>query len=216
MVPISSLVVILFPHQSSDISIETLKDLIPRESVAHRLYGFPKIHKIDILLRPKVRSPSSNSAKYQEYLSQEILFYSTHFVQLIFNIILDHADCLVGSDVTSLFTKNPVNVFMTILFVNFYQKMVIQVFWQILQENALFQRIFSSQANTSNKILAPLWMGSPLSPLIAKSSMEAFVKEALESADLKPKLYFRYVDGAFIILPRGPNTVSSFLVHLNN
>lgn len=36
----------------SDISIETLKDFIAWESTAPRLYELPKIHKLDIPLRP--------------------------------------------------------------------------------------------------------------------------------------------------------------------
>jgi hypothetical protein len=37
-------------------------------------------------------------------------------------------------------------------------------------------------------------MGSPLSPVIANFYMEDYEKAALESAPLKPRCWFRYVD----------------------
>lgn len=58
-------------------------------------------------------------------------------------------------------------------------------------------------------------MGSPLSPVVANIFMEAFEKEVLDSAPLKPKCWFRYIDDTFIIWPHGRNTLTDFLTHLN-
>ncbi|XP_071453466.1 uncharacterized protein [Hetaerina americana] len=59
-------------------------------------------------------------------------------------------------------------------------------------------------------------MGSPLSPAIANFFMEDFEEKALNSAPMRPKCFFRYVDDTFIIWPHGLNTLNAFLEHMNN
>ena len=58
-------------------------------------------------------------------------------------------------------------------------------------------------------------MGSPLSPAIANFYMEDFEERALESAPLRPKFFFRYVDDTFVVWPHGIDTLDSFLTHMN-
>ena len=59
-------------------------------------------------------------------------------------------------------------------------------------------------------------MGSPLSPVVANIFMEAFEDTAIESAQLKPKVWFRYMDDTFVICPHGENALSVFHDHLNS
>ena len=59
-------------------------------------------------------------------------------------------------------------------------------------------------------------MGSPLSPIMANIYMEHFEEMALESAQLWPKVWKRYVDDTFVIWQHGPPSKQSFLEHLNN
>jgi hypothetical protein len=59
-------------------------------------------------------------------------------------------------------------------------------------------------------------MGSQLSPVIANLFMETFEQEALELAPLKPKLWKRYVDDAFVVWPHGRESLDQFLNHLNS
>jgi hypothetical protein len=59
-------------------------------------------------------------------------------------------------------------------------------------------------------------MGSPLSPVIANIYVEDYEKAALESAPLKPRCWFRYVDDTFIIWQHGPDKLTDFLHHLNS
>ncbi|KAK5647713.1 hypothetical protein RI129_002605 [Pyrocoelia pectoralis] len=46
--------------------------------------------------------------------------------------------------------------------------------------------------------------------------MEEFEQNALNTATLKPKCWFRYVDDTFVIWPHGSHTLDEFLQHLNN
>ena len=59
-------------------------------------------------------------------------------------------------------------------------------------------------------------MGSPLSPIVANIYMEYFEEMALESAQLQPKVWKRYVDDTFVIWQHGSPSKQSFLEHLNN
>ena len=59
-------------------------------------------------------------------------------------------------------------------------------------------------------------MGSPLSPAVANFFMEDFEEKALNSAPLRPKFFFRYVDDTFIVWPHGRDTLDQFLGHMNS
>ena len=58
-------------------------------------------------------------------------------------------------------------------------------------------------------------MGSPLSPVVANIFMEDFENTALLTADLSPKVWFRYVDDTFVVWQHGRNKLEDFLTHLN-
>lgn len=110
------------PLKSSDNLIETLKELIPKESVAPHIYGLPKIHRPDIPFDLySVPLANYKPEKYLVCLLQPLLFLlsffinSTYFVWLISTIILDLNDCLVSFYVASLFTKVPVNDLITFI-----------------------------------------------------------------------------------------------------
>jgi hypothetical protein len=46
--------------------------------------------------------------------------------------------------------------------------------------------------------------------------METFEQLAFTTAQLKPKMWLRYVDDAFVIWPHGPVRLHEFLDHLSN
>jgi hypothetical protein len=59
-------------------------------------------------------------------------------------------------------------------------------------------------------------MGSPLSPVIANFYREDYEKTELDSAQLHPRCWFRYVDDTLVIWPHGPDKLKDFLHHLNS
>jgi hypothetical protein len=59
-------------------------------------------------------------------------------------------------------------------------------------------------------------MGSSLSPIVIIIFMEHFEKLALDSAQHKPSLWFRYFDDTFVVWPHNPEWLQNFFSHLNS
>jgi hypothetical protein len=53
-------------------------------------------------------------------------------------------------------------------------------------------------------------MGRSLSLIISNTFMEHFEKLALASAQYKPSVWFRYVDGTFVVWPHGLERLLDF------
>jgi hypothetical protein len=98
---------------------EDAKRLTPHDSSPPRLYGLPKIHKMDVPLRPIVNcigSPTYDLAKYLTDLliplveqSDCHIRNSEAFVQKLQSMELQETNILVSLDVVSLFTKVPLD-----------------------------------------------------------------------------------------------------------
>jgi hypothetical protein len=56
-------------------------------------------------------------------------------------------------------------------------------------------------------------MGTSLSPIVRNIYMEHFEKVALDSAEHKPSLWLRYVDGTFVVWPLSPERLQNFFSH---
>ena len=145
---------------------------------------------------------------------------STEFVNSIRNLEIDDKDHLASFDVVSLFMSVPIDE-------------ALEITAQRLEEdNTLIERtpIPAKEIHTLAEIclkstyfqycdefyeqIEGAAMGSPLSPIIANlyMYMEHFKQKALESAPLKPKIWFRYVDNTIAVWPH-PQP-ASFLNHL--
>ena len=61
-----------------------------------------------------------------------------------------------------------------------------------------------------------LAMGNHLAPPLAVLFMSAFEEKALESFELKPMLYKRYIDDIFVFWSHGHSSFDIFVEHLNN
>lgn len=55
-----------------------------------------------------------------------------------------------------------------------------------------------------------------MSPILSNIYMEEFEMRAMNTYNLKPKMWLRYVDDTFVIWPHGENTLEGFLQHLNS
>jgi hypothetical protein len=59
-------------------------------------------------------------------------------------------------------------------------------------------------------------MGSSPSLMTNNIYMEHFEKMAIDSAQLKPSFWVRYVDDTFVVWPHGPERLQQFFEHLNS
>ncbi|XP_046382357.1 uncharacterized protein LOC124153305 [Ischnura elegans] len=133
---------------------------------------------------------------------------SAEFVGTLEELRTDENDLLVSLDVVSLFTRVPLQDTLKLLADKFDHRTV-KLFLRTLTSTYFqYRGEFYEQADG-------VAMGSPLSPVIANFFMEHLEEKALNSAPLRPKVFFRYVDDTFLIWPHGRESLDAFLNHMN-
>jgi hypothetical protein len=109
----------LLSKHKTTLPINLKHKLTPYHSRPPHLYGLPKIHKLDMPLRPTVSSVGSPCYGLAGFLhkilsphagkSESFVKNSGHFVQLFKSVNLQSSDTLVIFDIVSLFTNVPVD-----------------------------------------------------------------------------------------------------------
>ncbi|XP_074038815.1 uncharacterized protein [Leptinotarsa decemlineata] len=199
--------------RSSSLSETTQKVILLTEAVPPRLYGLSKIHKANMPLRPIVTESCHSDLPLGETsgLAPPTNSYvkdSTDFVGKIRDLTLEPTDILVSFDVVSLFTNVPLEDSLRGL-AHMFQNDIVELFRACLTGS-----YFQWEGNFYEQ-LDGVAMGSPLSPVIANYFMERYEGKAIETFELKPTLWLRYVDDTFVIWKHGRNTLNRFLDHLN-
>jgi hypothetical protein len=180
----------------SPIEEEIKKKLIPREKSSRcpKFYGLPKIHKDGVPLRPIVsafNSPTNNLEKYLASHLQPIVEKansyvknSEQFTQILDLLTIDQNDILASFDVKSLYPSIPVDEALKQIADNEDLPAHIIDLSRHCLKNAYF--MYDGQIYRQTDGAA---MGSSLSPAVANLFMVYFEKKAIESANLKPKLW---------------------------
>ena len=206
--------------------------LTPQCSSPPQMYGLPKIHKPDIPLRPIVSAIGSPTYLLAKMLAgilaplagktDTFVKNSSHFADMVKNIDLHQEDTLISFDVTSLFTKVPIEEALQVISTRLTQDDTLEDRTAIpiadicaLTELCLRSTYFSFDATFFEQVEGAA-MGSPLSPIVANLYMEAFEERALKSAVQRPRVWLRYVDDTFVIWPHGEDELDTFHNHLNN
>ena len=202
----------------------------PRHKQPPRIHGLPKTHKANIPLRPIVSCVNTFAYDLSAFLANILspltgnsdftVTNSAHFASIISSEKIQDNEIMVSFDVESLFTNVPIEG-------------AVQTARRKLDSDPdLADRTTLTSAEIADLldfVLRSTYFqyngsiyeqkegaatGSPVSAVIANLYMEAFEKQATESAPYKPKIWKRYVDDTFTILDRG--NVDSFLHHLNS
>ena len=218
-------------HQKNVITDSTYKRLNPQYSYPPQMYGLPKIHKEDIPMRPIVAAIGSPTHELAKELTRilsplvgktsSFVKNSTDFAKTIRQLRVDEKDMFVSFDVVSLFTKVPITEALTVVShllrkdstLNDRTAIPTDTICSLIElclRSTFFQ--FEDHFYLQSEGAA---MGSPLSPIIANLYMEYFESLALESSQLQPKLWLRYVDDTFVVWQHGKDSLDSFLDHLN-
>ena len=195
-----------------------------------RLYGLPRVHKQDVLLRPIVSFVSLPTYQLSKFLtsllspivglSDHHVRNSQHFVQLVNTQKLRVTEGLVSFDVVSLFTRVPTTRAI-----------------QVTRERLLGDPSLSDRTSLTVEDICSLLklcleatylsfrgkiyqqvhgtaMGSPVSVVVANLVLEDIEQKAMSTFYTPPRFWKRYVDDTCTILPG--DLVNSFHSHLNS
>lgn len=211
----------LLSKHSESLNLD-VKSLIPSCPVPPKLYGLPKIHKQDAPLRPIVSQIDAPTYRLAQYLAgvlsalrgktQAYTRDSYHFISEIKDLKLTDDEVMVSFDVQSLFTCLPVQDCIEIVKRRLSEQNMGMEYAELLEHcltsgYMLWNGEFYVQVDG-------VAMGSPVSPVVADIFMEDFEEKALSLSPVKPRIFKRYVDDTFTILPK--SSVSAFLDHLNS
>lgn len=195
------------------------------------LYGLPKIHKVDIPIRPVVSYINSPAHKLATFLN-EVINSSTNFtskysvrnsLELAKNLQtlkIPNNSFLVSFDVKNLFPSVPPQDCLELVRELLFSQTNIPTY-HILNICLLIDTVLDQNFFQFNNILytqdSGLAMGSPLSPLLAEIFMSK-IESKIESHPLFEKTlgFSRYVDDTFLVFTGDRNELNEFLDFLNN
>ena len=210
--------VLLKLKQEGRLSDRTYDQLRSSAGMVPRLYGLPKIHKPDTLLRPIVSfllSPTYGLSTFLASLLKPVVSLSAHhvrnsqdFAQFIKSQRLSGTEVLMSFDVVSLFTRVPTDL-------------AVRVSRERLENDPSLSQRTSLSVDDICSLLSLCMeatylvfegrvyqqvhgtaMGSPVSVVVANLVMEDIERRALATFHTPPRFWRRYVDDTCAALPQ--------------
>jgi len=197
------------------------------DSLLPKAYGLPKLHKVDVPLRLIVSSVNTTLypiAKFLNKIISDSIPHTEYRAKNSFelcvalsnkNIPVSHS--LFSLDVVSLFTNIPLNLALDSINKRWEH---VQRFTKIIKEDFMMSVEFvlsSTYFTFGNRIYKQIFgtpMGSPLSPIVADLVMRDLEELILNSLDIRPTLYYRYVDDIILSAPK--DEIQSILDKFNS
>ncbi|XP_075167739.1 uncharacterized protein LOC142239876 [Haematobia irritans] len=200
------------------ISVQEKFKLTSNAANAPRLYGLPKIHKLNMPLRPissSVEVPCYNMSKHvgsiiKNLISEKYNIKNSYELKdRLKNVSLDENDILVSFDVVSLFTNIPIHLAIKNIMTQWksletHTKIPKTQFLKLLQ--------FCLNDNNYFKYGEILYyqtygmpMGNPLSPTIADIVLDNMLAETikeLSERNITIKFITKYVDDLFAVIKK--------------
>lgn len=211
------------------ITPEKAKKLYNYNSIPAFFYGLPKIHKPTLSLRPIVSSINTPTTKLSIFIA-EILTKSIdnendkffikdafQFSELINNFQLPENYVLVSLDVVSLYSNIPIDLVTEVIETNWEN---ITIHTKIKKQDFLLlvRFVFESSFFTFNNRLYSLMLGCPmgsnLSPIVARLTMDFVLHNILDRLTFDVPFIKKYVDDIICAIPS--NKVDETLEIFNN
>lgn len=192
-----------------------------------KLYALPKIHKPNIPFRPVTACINTSTSPLSHMLSPIIknltnsdpynINNSFVFKEKIAAAMVDDDDVMVSFDIVSLFTNIPVGLAIEIIDerwieIQRYTSIPKVLFFEILNF-CLVDGNYCVFRSTAYQQIFGMPMGNPLSTVIADIITRKLLDNVMEKLTFQPKLFVKYVDDIFAIIPR--NSVDDTLSLLN-
>ena len=216
-------------ERSGELGTNLYHRLRPKGSKPPLIYGLPKVHKLDVPLRPIVScigSPTYDLSKYISKIisplagsSDSFVKDSKHFVDGMKDVRLCSDEVMVSLDVKSLFTNVPVQEAVEVVYKKLKEDETLIERTSLSAERVrdLLQMCLSSTYFSYEGVfyeqLDGAAMGSPVSAVMANLFMEFFENLALSTSPVKPSMWKRYVDDILCFLKKGGE--KDFLDHIN-
>lgn len=209
------------------ISKYTALNLLISNPYYPRLYGLPKIHKLNVPIRPVVsffNTPVEKIAKFVLNLLTNLTnFKPTHTIKNSLELVEDLANTTVGNcllislDVVNLFTSVPRDESISLVKELLIDKVtprerkdIVDLLKLCLDQDFF---IFNQTIYIQNTGLA---MGNPLSPFLADLFLHNFETTHIIPKFDKIKYYKRYVDDCFLLFNGSTSEVQNMLNSINN
>lgn len=185
------------------------------DTVLAKIYGLPKIHKVDIPLRPIVSCIGTPFEFLSKFISQILknslptprsrIKNSVDLKDKLRTIVVPADHVMISIDVTSLFTnvgKERIKTSITKNYVHISKQFNIPLDELLeavdkIMENSYFQfdgRYYKQIYGTA--------MGNPCSGDFADMVMVDLEESCLDLLDFQPVCYYRYVDDSLSIIPK--------------
>ena len=189
------------------------------------MYGLPKIHKESVPLRPIVSTigfPTYRLAKELARIlsplvghAESFIKNSSHFVKDLGQLSLEKNSRMMSFNVVSLFTRVPIDEALQVISTLTSRLWTEQASRQMSSANTWS---FACAQPTSRLRMgySSNWRGSPLSPIVANLFMESLERRALQTAEVRPRAWLRYVDDVFAVWNGSEQQFQQFREHMNH
>ena len=178
-----------------------------------KIYGLPKVHKVNSLLRPIVAfvgSPTYNLIKFLINVLSPLLKQtysvknSAQFINMVNNLRCNNLHCFVSFDVVNLFTSIPTSDVLNLIFRLLNQgntlcdRTNLSVNDIIEAKSICLKSTVFSFKNVLYRQIFGVPMRSCISPILADIFMEFVDHRAISTFHTPPKSWVRYVDDTFV------------------